>query len=159
MKIQHLPARLTTRTIFAAALVYAGAIFAPGCKEQSADDDIDNSARVTDRSRFGDDYEIVTNFFEAEPDFMPQLSRDSLVVRLTYTGGCDDHDFDLEDEVEGDTARVWLHHDAAGDDCGERVQDELRFRLPEDVMEARIVVLLSPQGSDPYIVKRGKQSG
>ncbi len=124
-----------------------------GCRSRSANETEDGEEQNIVSSRFGDPYQIVTNFAPADPDFMPQLVEDTLVAKITYSGGCKDHDFELRDEVAQDTAKLWLRHRAHGDDCEALVQDEIRAKVPDEAMRAPVIVLLPPEGGPPIIVK------
>jgi hypothetical protein len=60
---------------------------------------------------------------------------DTLTVRVSYAGGCEDHAFELTgwadftDRRPPVPVRVALTHDAKGDTCKALVQQELRFDL------------------------------
>jgi hypothetical protein len=102
---------------------------------------------------FGDPYEIVVNISPAAPDVPPMLVGDSLHVTVAYTGGCRDHEFQLEHRVRQDTARTWIHHDARGDPCEAYLHDELVLAVPPAVLERDAIVLLNPEGGPPHILR------
>ena len=60
---------------------------------------------------------------------------DTLTVRVSYAGGCEDHAFELTGWADFTNrrppvpVRVALMHDARGDTCKALVQQELRFDL------------------------------
>lgn len=148
-KVQFIsPSRIVLSLVVAVAMA--------GCGGGTADETGEGEDQDAVSGRFGDPYQIVTNFAPADPDFMPQLVEDTLVARITYSGGCGDHDFDLRQEVAQDTAKLWLRHDAHRDDCEALVQDEVRIQVPGDVLEAPVIVLLPPQDGPPIIVKWGE---
>ena len=130
------------------------ALLAGGCGEEASDVSDPGLSPPIDRSRFGDPYQLVGNFNPAEPDLYPILSSDTLTVRLTYPGGCETHRLDLEHDLRGDTAFVWIRHDARNDDCEALIQDEFQAILPERVVERSVVALLHPQGGSPQILSR-----
>lgn len=116
-------------------------------------DETQNETRGPDQ--FGNDYEIVTNEEPALPDEPPALVGDTLFAHVAYPGGCADHDFELETEVRSDTARLWLRHDARGDDCEGMISDRLDIRVPENVLDAETIVLLNPNQPEPFVLRWG----
>lgn len=104
-------------------------------------------------SRFGSTYEIVLSETPAAPDTPPALHGDTVAALVVYPGGQETHEFTLRHEVAGDTARLWLHHDAEGDDGSERVLDDVRLPLPPEVPPASTVLLLNPQGGEPFVLR------
>ena len=104
-------------------------------------------------SRFGSDYEIVMSPTPAAPDEPPALRGDTLTATVAYPGGEETHDFELRHEVAEDTARLWLHHDAAGDDDSTRILDDIRLTTPPEALRAPTVVLLNPQGGEPFVLR------
>jgi hypothetical protein len=110
--------------------------------------------RDADDLDLGDEYQFTTADRETSPDEPPIILNDSLHVWVRYLGGCEDHDFQLGHQVRGDTARVWLRHDARGDDCEENFVERLSFRLPDDVLSREHVRLIDPDGDLPLIVNR-----
>ena len=135
-------------------LLLLGSGCGPEAEPEEAANDFDMD--VADRGTFGDPYEIVTNFTPADPDRPPALEGDSLFALLLYGGGCEDHSFDLEYRIEQDTARLWIHHNARGDDCESLLQDEAWFEVPRAVQEAAVVELLNPQGGPAHVVRWGR---
>lgn len=87
---------------------------------------------------------VVMAEVEGLPDQPPVLVGDTLVVRVLYAGGCEDHDIGLSRETRGDTLVFALDHDANGDDCTDEVYEELRIAAP-DVPASAPVVLLDPE--------------
>jgi hypothetical protein len=108
-----------------------------------------------DRGTFGDPYQIVTNEPPATPDEPPSLSSDTLSMQVSYTGGCQDHRFDVDYESERDTTRIWIHHRDGNDSCEEEVLERLDFAIPESALESRTIVLLNPNDDVPFIVRWG----
>lgn len=104
-------------------------------------------------SRFGNDYEIVMSESPAAPDEPPSLRGDTLAATVAYPGGEETHAFELRHEVASDTARLWLRHDAASDDDSTRVLDDLRLAVPPEALRAPTVVLLNPQGGEPFVLR------
>ena len=120
-----------------------------GCEQppQTGDD-----GRV-DTRRFGDPYQILMNESTALPDELPALMSDTLIMLVSYSGGCEDHDLDLKSEVEQDTAKLWLKHDANGDSCEAIISDRFEVRVPDEVLEAPTIVLLNPNEDVPFILR------
>lgn len=104
-------------------------------------------------SRFGDDYEIVMSEAPAAPDEPPALRGDTLTATVAYPGGEETHDFSLRHEAAGDTTRLWLRHDAEGDDDTTRILDDVRVHVPPEALRAPTVVLLNPQGGEPFVLR------
>lgn len=108
-----------------------------------------------DRGMFGDPYQIVINETPATPDEPPSLSSDTLSMQVSYTGGCQDHRFDVDYESERDTTRIWIHHRDGNDSCEEEVRERLQFAMPESVLQSRTIVVLNPNNDAPLIVRWG----
>ncbi len=124
-----------------------------GCSDGRSPEE---SERVeTDRSVFGDPYQIVTNEVPALPDEPPSLESDTLTLQVSYAGGCEDHRFDLDYISESDTTKLWVEHGNGGDSCEEEVFERLEFTLPEDALENRTIVLLNPHDNEPFMVRWG----
>lgn len=138
--------------IFASVLILVVGATLPGCRSHDAGGGAEDDVAI-DRGRFGDPYEVVSNFSPADPDLYPVLSGDTLIVRLTYSGGCETHTLDLDSDVRQDTAFVWIRHDARGDACEALIHDELDAVLPSRVLDARVLALLHPQEGPPQILR------
>lgn len=122
-------------------------IFA-GCGEQEPNEDAPRA-----EGRFGDGYQILTNEHPDAPDEAPAIVADSLSLLVAYSGGCQDHDFELQHETARDTTRLWLRHSDGGDDCEAMVYDRFRFELPEEVLESPTILLLNPNAEAEFIVR------
>lgn len=109
---------------------------------------------ASDEIDFGDDYGFATAQRETEADEPPVVQNDSLHVWVRYAGGCEDHDFTLGHLSRGDTARVWLRHDARGDECEADFVERLQIRLPDAVLGKPHIRLLDPSGETPLIVNQ-----
>ena len=84
---------------------------------------------------FGDGYAVATD--------TAVLDGDTLRVEVSYSGGCEEHTFDLETRAAGPVRELWLVHDANGDLCEAYLTEALAVnvgRLPADGP----VVLLTP---------------
>lgn len=101
----------------------------------------------------GDPYTIVLSEFPAEPDLPPLLDGDTLQLRVSYLGDCEDHGFTLEEDARRDTTVLFLRHDARADDCTGTVYDELRLPLPEPLPPTGTVVLKNPEGGVPFLLR------
>lgn len=126
-----------------------------GCRTDGPGGAPDRDAPPPVHDRFGDAYAIVLGDTPAAPDAPPVLlGGDTLVAQVRYAGDCEDHAFTLEhDATRGDTARLWLRHDARGDDCEALVYDEVRLPVPAEVRDAATVLLLNPQDGPPHVVR------
>jgi hypothetical protein len=89
----------------------------------------------------------------ALPDELPALMSDTLILLVSYSGGCEDHELDLKSRVEQDTAKLWIKHDANGDACEAMIFDRFEVRVPEPALEASIIVLLNPNEDIPFILR------
>ncbi|MEX0747725.1 MAG: hypothetical protein WD275_06975 [Rhodothermales bacterium] len=89
----------------------------------------------------------------ALPDEMPALMSDTLMMLVSYSGGCEDHDLDLESEVEQDTAKLWIKHNANGDSCEAMIFDRFEVRVPKRALDAPTIVLLNPNEDIPFILR------
>lgn len=125
-------------------------LLAAGCGGEATQED------GVDSGRFGSSYEIVTNEEPALPDEPPTLVGDTLLAHITYPGGCQDHDFELQSDVANDTARIWLRHRAHGDDCEGLIRDRIEMRVPEEVASANTILLLNPNADVPFVVRWGE---
>ena len=130
-----------------AVLISGVALLAVGCGSESSPEEAPAG------ERFGADYEFVLSASPAAPSKPPALSGDTLTATVAYRGGEETHDFALRHDVRGDTARLWLRHDAAGEDDSTRVLDEVRFAAPPEALDAATVVLLNPQGGEPFVLR------
>ncbi len=133
----------------AAALLALG-LCAAGCRSETPAD----PPEAEHRRRFGDPYALRSGPNAAAPDAYPMLRGDTLVALVSYPGGCKDHDFALKTEAAQDTAKMWLLHDAHGDDCAETVEDELLLAAPASALGRPVVVVLDPEGATPFFLRR-----
>jgi hypothetical protein len=143
--------RLSLRALLRVCpLLVALAALAPvGCGSSSSEPEA-----APGGSRFGAGYEILTGQTEAAPEEPPALRGDTLTATVAYPGGEETHDFTLGHATRGDTARLWLRHDAGGDEDSTRILDEVRLPVPPKVLEdASTVVLLNPQGGTPFVLR------
>ncbi len=149
---RRVPRHIVAFYVASALLLFSLAGCRTGTSEETATDR-DTPPPVS--SRFGDAYAIVLGETPSAPDAPPALlGGDSLVAQVRYAGGCEDHGFSLRHEaVRGDTARLWLHHDAHGDDCEALVYDEIRLPVPPEARDATTVLLLNPQSGPPHVVR------
>ncbi|HET6569230.1 MAG TPA: hypothetical protein VFG50_14780 [Rhodothermales bacterium] len=148
-----MPARVQILRFSLVALVLTILTLSACTEGETKDPDVEPHAAS---GQFGDSYQLVNNFVPADPEVVPQFHQDTLVAKVVYTGGCEDHDFDLKSEVARDTAKLWFTHNAHGDDCEAQVQDEIRQTVSPDVLNAPVIVLLDPNDGPPHIVKWGK---
>lgn len=140
--------RAKGKAVLVSLVLFTGLI---GCEGEPRADAPGEEAQI-DHGTFGDPYQVVTNFSPSDPDLYPMLSSDTLTVRLQYSGGCESHDLDLRHEVSGDTAFVWIRHDANGDECEALISDELQTVLPERIHSAPVVALRHPGGGPLQIL-------
>ncbi len=103
--------------------------------------------------RFGDAYQVLTNEHPDAPDEPPAINSDTLYVQVSYSGGCEDHEFDLDFETARDTTLLWLHHNGRGDNCEAMIYDRLGFKLPAGALENSTIVLLNPNDDEPFVVR------
>ena len=125
-----------------------------GCESQTTVSDVSDPLAGVNRGQFGDPYRVVGNFNPADPDLYPQLAGDTLRVRVTYAGGCESHRLEADYDARGDTAFVWIRHDARNDDCEALIHDEVETVLPERIAAARVIAVLHPQGGPPQVLSR-----
>lgn len=81
----------------------------------------------------GDDY-MLSSGWCGTPPVPPVASLDgnnNLQIGVSYSGGCETHEFDLNYTQEGSMAYIWLVHDSHDDLCEAIVWDWLVFPLPE----------------------------
>lgn len=109
--------------------------------------------------RFGDAYQVLTNEHPDALDEAPLITSDTLHMLVSYAGGCENHDFDLDFEAERDTTTLWLHHNDGGDDCEAMILDRLSFHVPEDALNNPTILLQNPNDSVPFIVQRNVPRG
>jgi hypothetical protein len=128
-------------------------LLAAGCRNGGTD------APAADDGRYGDPYEIVLSFQPAGPDHPPALDGDSLAVLVTYPGGCETHDFELDYEAGDGEARLWLVHDAHGDGCEALIEDELRLPVPPGAVAPQTLLLLNPNDPTPFVLRWARGGG
>ena len=141
-----------TRQILIALLVILAA-----CDRTAEPDGADDTGAI-DRGVFGDPYRVVGNYNQADPELYPLLEGDTLTVRVTYAGGCETHELDVDHEVRDDTGFVWIRHDAHNDTCEALIEDEVRTVLPGRVTESRVIALRHPEGGPPQVLSRSPQT-
>lgn len=103
------------------------------------------SSSSADEPSFGEAYTV-------SEAIRPSLLGSRLTVVVEYGGGCAEHAFDLQSDVDAETASVWFVHDANGDSCEALVSDSLEAEVPDDVAEAPRVHLLRPNGA-PIVLR------
>lgn len=111
------------------------------------------SETTRDTGRFGDAYEVLTNEHPDAPDEPPAIISDSLYALVSYSGGCENHDFDLDIDTARDTTRLWLRHDNGGDNCEALIHERLAFDLPDDALENPTILLLNPNREAPFVLR------
>ena len=102
---------------------------------------------------FGAPYEIIINESGGSPDAPPRITGDWLLLTVSYTGGCTDHEFILESESRRDTAYVWLNHIDHNDACASQIIDDLSIELPTGILATRIISMFDPSGEIPHYLK------
>ncbi|MDZ4700721.1 MAG: hypothetical protein SH809_13510 [Rhodothermales bacterium] len=107
------------------------------------------------RPQFGAPYELIPSGSAGGPDTPPRIRGDRLLASLSYTGGCADHDFVLDYAARRDTVHLWIVHEDGGDSCDAYLMDDLTLELPLPVRGSGLVVLHSPEGGDPYVLRWG----
>ncbi len=129
-------------------------LLAAGCGDGPANDGdpYRPPSRVQD-ARFGDPYQVRFNLGPNDAETPPHISGDTLFVSVSYSGGCEDHDFDLDYEARRDSSFLWLEHDANGDNCEALVQDDLQLPVPRKALAPPAIVLLNPEGDVPYTLR------
>ncbi|MEX0600298.1 MAG: hypothetical protein WD021_08470 [Rhodothermales bacterium] len=114
---------------------------------------VDETDDGYDAERFGSPYGIETNEAPVAPYEPPVIVGDTLVVMVTYAGGCAEHAFELASSTGNEGTRVWLRHDDGGDDCEALVRDRLRIPLPGHVLGSSRIHLLNPNEDIPFILR------
>jgi len=71
----------------------------------------------------------------------PLLDGDVLRVTVSYSGGCQDHAFELAYSVVGMEPELWLDHDANGDLCEAYITETLDIPVPAEALEGRPIRL------------------
>ncbi len=102
---------------------------------------------------FGDPYEIIVNDIPGAPDKPPRLLGDWLFIMVAYSGGCKDHEFNVETVVRRDTAHIWVKHESGGDSCEAYIKDDLNIELPSGVLSTRVIAMHDPAGDPPHFLK------
>ncbi|GAB5535635.1 MAG: hypothetical protein Rubg2KO_18840 [Rubricoccaceae bacterium] len=82
----------------------------------------------------GDGYAV-----EMQPT--PLLDGDVLRVSVSYSGGCEDHTFELAYWTAGPEPELWLTHDSNDDPCEAYITEALALRVPREALEGRPVHL------------------
>ena len=76
---------------------------------------------------------------EMSPD--PLLDGDVLRVAVSYSGGCEDHTFELGFSTANPEPELWLKHDANGDLCEAYITDTLAIPVPLEALQGRPIRL------------------
>lgn len=103
---------------------------------------------------FGDEYQIVLGQHATSTDEPPAVEADTFYTSVTYSGGCNDHDFSLGYRASRDTTEMWLHHDNNDDDCEALIYDRLAIPLPDEARDADVLLFLDPTSDFTFIVNR-----
>lgn len=106
-----------------------------------------------DAERFGSPYRIETNEAPVAPYEPPVIVGDTLVVMVTYAGGCAEHEFEIASTNRDDGTSVWLRHDDGGEDCEALVRERLRIPLPGNVLGSSRIHLLNPNEDIPFVLR------
>jgi|GEM_PF-1803562 len=90
------------------------------------------------------------------------VSRDFLTVDVSYSGGCEDHDFRIGwDGImatsEPGIVPVEIHHNANGDSCEAEVQDTLHIDLSGFTPPVRLDLLLSDGATLDSVLYEGTE--
>ncbi|MEO0559318.1 MAG: hypothetical protein AAF170_14165 [Bacteroidota bacterium] len=79
--------------------------------------------------------------YVVEMDSAPLLDGDVLQVTVSYSGGCERHEFELGTSATGPEHELWLKHDANNDTCEAYITERLRISVPRDALQGRPVRL------------------
>lgn len=103
---------------------------------------------------FGAPYAILIDNSIGAPESLPEMADDWLLLKISYSGGCVDHVFELERDVRKDTAHIWLKHTIpTADSCEDTISDDLSIQLPFGVHTHHTIALHLPPGGAPYMLK------
>lgn len=105
-----------------------------------------SASNSDDQIEFGDTYEIRTSDPDSGEPSIPAIEGNRLVMVVSYSGGCEEHEFDLRSSVVSDAAALWLYHNANGDPCEAYLTEKLRMKVPENVLGAPARLLFKPGG-------------
>ncbi len=128
-------------------LIVALLIF-PACEDEH------NNGSCPSNVDFGDPY-VFSSGWCGTPPFVPAvtLQENILNMGVSYTGGCEEHDFFLKNCSTNSTVYLWLMHDSNGDTCEAIIWDYFQFTLADEIMDMDRIVVLDPNCEDSVIVK------
>ncbi len=105
-----------------------------------------DSASDAPEPTFGDPYTVLVT--DESPVIRDSREGPRVRVEVEYGGGCEDHEFVLRSRMDSKNAEIWFVHDAKGDPCYGLLQATFERPVPEAVMQAESVTLLTPPSSN-----------
>lgn len=104
-----------------------------GCRKDATSSTPENQLVIIDDFQNFDPASIEIDAFEISE---PRISGDDLIFSISYSGGCQDHQFTLYStlavmESQPPQASAWLSHNGNDDFCEAYLTEEIRFDLTE----------------------------
>ncbi len=98
---------------------------------------------------FGDAYSITTDAEGVQP---PALDDGVLTMWVSFSGGCQEHDFVLGQNNGAEKIELWFTHNANSDFCEAYLTEKIVLDISQDIVNGISVELLNPNG-DPFVLR------
>jgi len=104
---------------------------------------LETNSPASSTTTFGDLYEIATSGSGVHP---PVLNEKVLSLWVSFSGGCEEHNFTLNLEEKADTVKLWFTHNSNSDPCEAYLTGEIEMDLTQAISDSKSVELLNPNG-------------
>ena len=128
----------------------------PGCSSLDKNNDSDAPSGInisrhaaSATPSFGDQYEITT---AGEGVSSPALNEGVLTLWVSFSGGCEEHDFVLGKSDSADKITFWFTHKANSDFCEAYLTEKIEVDVSQDLTGEGGVELQNPNG-DPFSLR------
>ncbi len=98
---------------------------------------------------FGDTYKIATSGNDVAA---PVLKDGLLILWVSYSGGCEEHGFTLNQADGADKVQLWFNHEANSDPCEAYLTGKIEADFTQDITNDKSIELLNPNG-DPFTLR------
>ncbi|MBO6622186.1 MAG: hypothetical protein JJ892_14095 [Balneola sp.] len=75
---------------------------------------------------------------------LPTISNGNLIIKVSYSGCNDGHEFELKNRTVNSAAELWLFKLTEDQPCDAYFEEEKTFNLSESILSSEKIVLITP---------------